>query len=133
MRLCLDASAIIYSVEGASLVKQRAAEQISLAIQSESGLLLTSRLSRLECRVKPLRDGRTDLLAIYESFFSAKSLSLSVVSAAIIERATDLRARYRFKTPDAIQLATAIERHADRFLTGDKELARCTEVAVEVL
>ena len=31
------------------------------------------------------------------------------VTAAIIECATELRARYRFRTPDAIHLATAID------------------------
>jgi predicted nucleic acid-binding protein len=40
---------------------------------------------------------------------------------------------YGFKTSDAIHLATAIEREADLFLTGDMELRRCTELAVEVL
>jgi len=55
------------------------------------------------------------------------------IASSVIERATDLRARYKFKTPDAIHLATAIEDHADRFLTGDKELTRFSELAVEVL
>jgi predicted nucleic acid-binding protein len=51
----------------------------------------------------------------------------------VLERATDLRARYGFKTPDAIHLATAIEEHVDLFLTGDTALARCREVQVEVI
>jgi len=44
-----------------------------------------------------------------------------------------LRAGYGFKTPDAIHLASAIEAKAGIFLTGDGALARCTELAVEVL
>jgi len=44
-----------------------------------------------------------------------------------------LRSRHRFKTPDAIHLATAIEEHADVFLTGDDDLKRCTDVKIEVL
>ncbi len=55
------------------------------------------------------------------------------VSAKVIDRATELRARYGFKSPDAIHLATAIESGANEFLTGDAGLARCTEVAVTVL
>ena len=58
---------------------------------------------------------------------------MSEVTAVVIERATDLRVRYSFKTPDAIHLATAIEGQADLFLTGDKALARCDQVNVEVL
>lgn len=55
------------------------------------------------------------------------------ITAGVIEQATGLRARYGLKTPDAIHVATAIEEHADVFLTGDAALARCTEVNVEVL
>ena len=50
-----------------------------------------------------------------------------------IERATELRARHGFRTPDAIHLATAIEERADLVLTGDVALRRCSEVAVEVV
>lgn len=55
------------------------------------------------------------------------------ISRAVIERATDLRVRYRFKTVDSIHVASAIVARADHFLTGDRDLARCTEVAVEVI
>ena len=70
------------------------------------------RLARLECRVAPLRDGNSDLLRQYDSFFSADRLLLVELAPSIIERATELRVRYRFKTPDAIHLATAIEQRA---------------------
>ena len=55
------------------------------------------------------------------------------ISAAIIDRATELRARHNFKTPDAIHLATAIEEKADAFLTGDAALARCSEIQIDVI
>ncbi|MFQ5668220.1 MAG: hypothetical protein ACE5I7_17555 [Candidatus Binatia bacterium] len=32
-----------------------------------------------------------------------------------------------------MHLATAIEEHADLFLTGDDDLKRCTDVKVEIL
>jgi len=92
-----------------------------------------SRLTRLECRVRPLRDGNLGLLAVYDGFFSAGRLALGELSAAVIELATELRARYWFSTPDAIHLATAIEGGADVVLTGDATLRRCREVTVEVL
>jgi predicted nucleic acid-binding protein len=58
---------------------------------------------------------------------------LAEINAPVIGRATDLRARHGFKTPDAIHLATAILWDASVLLTGDAALARCGEINVEVL
>jgi predicted nucleic acid-binding protein len=55
------------------------------------------------------------------------------VAAAVIERATVLRAKYNLNSPDAIHYATAVEIGAMVFLTGDRVLARCSEVPVEIL
>ncbi len=95
--------------------------------------LLTSRLSRLECRVKPLRDGDTDRLAEYDEFFDAERLDLAELTANVIERATALRAQYGFKTADALHLATAVELSAEAVLTGEPAWQRCSEVTVEVV
>jgi predicted nucleic acid-binding protein len=95
--------------------------------------VVTSRLTRLECRSKPLRAGDRATLAQYDVFFAGVELVLAEVSAAVVERATDLRARYNLKTPDALHYATAVEVGATAFLTGDRALSRCSEVPVEVL
>ena len=95
--------------------------------------MVTSFLSRLECRVKPLRLGDVSLLGHFDTFFSGAEAKLIDISQAVIEKATELRASYNFKTPDAIHLATAILAGCSAFLTGDKSLARCTEIPVEVL
>jgi predicted nucleic acid-binding protein len=95
--------------------------------------VVTSRLSVLECKVRPLRDNNAALLATYDAFFSAEHLILADVDARVIERAAQLRASYRFRTPDAIHLATAIERGAAVFLTGDAALQQCREANVSVL
>ncbi len=60
----------------------------------------------------PLHENNRALLAAYDNFFSAKRFVMWEVDSGVIERATDLRARYGFRTPDAIHLATAIESHA---------------------
>jgi predicted nucleic acid-binding protein len=95
--------------------------------------LATSRLTRLECRTKPLRSNDVATLAQFDVFFGGVELVLAEVSAAVVERATDLRARYNLKTPDALHYATAVEVGATVFLTGDRALARCSEVPVQVL
>lgn len=61
--------------------------------------LVTSRLSRLECRSRPLRAGDLTTLARFDVFFAGLELVLAEVSAGVIELATDLRAKYNLKTP----------------------------------
>lgn len=117
------------STEG--VVAWRAAVESRLkALPGTSGLV-TSRISRLECRSKPLRDRNAALLALYDAAFA--TTRIVDVSATIIERATEIRARYGFRSPDAIHLATAIDDGADVFVTGDATLGRCSEITVDVL
>lgn len=129
----LDACTVIYLVEGAAPFQAAAATIVAPYQGDPDVALLTSRLTRMECRVKPLRDGQAALLAVYESFFAARRMSLAELSPAVVERATDLRARYRVRTPDALHLATAIDAGAIAFVTGDATLTRCTELNVLVI
>jgi predicted nucleic acid-binding protein len=87
----------------------------------------------MECRVKPLRSNDSSLLAIYDDFFDGTEISLLELTPDVLEKATAIRAHLNFKTPDAIHLASAIIARTKTFLTGDKALSRCTEIAVEVL
>jgi predicted nucleic acid-binding protein len=93
MRLYLDASAIICSVEGARELCAAALEWIQRA--EDDGQLVTSQPSRLECRVKPLRENDEVLLARFNSLFASAGLYLRDVDAEIIDRATHIRARQR--------------------------------------
>jgi predicted nucleic acid-binding protein len=133
MRLYLDACCIIYAIEGLPQFRDPVVARLTQVESRPDGLLITSRLSRLECRTKPLRNQQQDVLGYYDGFFSRKPLVVTEISAAVIDRATALRAAHGFKTPDAIHLATAIEEKADVFLTGDAALARCPNLRVELI
>ena len=132
-QIAFDSSALIYLVEGSTALRERIARRLDAVLADPAGRLVASRLARMECRVKPLRDGNAAVLDEYEEVFGAARFVLVDVTAAILDRATDLRARHGFKTPDAIQLATAVEAGADAFMTGDASLARFTDVKVELL
>jgi predicted nucleic acid-binding protein len=130
--ICVDANVVIRLVEGEPAVRA----SIEAPLAASRGVrdsVLTSRLTRLECRVKPLRVADTVLLAEYEGFFAGPALVLCEITPAVVEMATDFRATFRVKTPDALHLASAIVSGASAFLTGDRDLARCTEIPVEVL
>ena len=118
-RLYVDASCIIYLTEGTSAFTAPMRNRIGEHLSASASRLVTSLLSRLECRVRPLRERNAAALAAYDDFFGGERLDVIDINAAVIERATELRARYGFKTPDALHLATAIVHNADTVLTGD--------------
>jgi len=128
----LDANVVIRLVEGDAATRAPLTARLAASLRV-SASLVTSRLTRLECRSKPLRAGDLGTLAQFDVFFAGVELVLADVSSAVIERATDLRARYNLKTPDALHYATAVEVGATVFLTGDRGLSRCSELPVELL
>jgi predicted nucleic acid-binding protein len=69
-----------------------------------------------------LREGNTALLHDYDDYFAEVVEEIVVLSRAVIDRATDIRARYGFRTPDAIHLAAAVVSGCDVFLTNDYRL-----------
>jgi uncharacterized protein len=127
----LDACCFIYLVEGQP--DWRSVVEVQLSSLEPTTRLVTSQLTRLECRTKPTRDGDHALLEHYDALFGAGRVAVLDVSAAVIDRATNLRARFGFRSPDAIHLATAVDCGASSFWTGDAALARCTDIAVIVL
>lgn len=126
----LDACCFIYLVEGQPA--WRTAVETRLRGLDPATMLVSSQLARLECRAKPMREGDRELLERYDLLFGASRVVVVDVTAKIIDRATALRARHGFKTPDAIHLATAIEGGAMEFWTGDVALSRCADIAVMV-
>ena len=133
MRLYLEASALIYLIEGVTPFRDTAVARVTQVEASENGLLITSRLSRLECRVKPLREGDHEMVARYDVLFTRRLMRVAELSAPVVERGTESRARLGLKTPDTRHVATAIEERADVILTGDAALARVTDLRVEIL
>ena len=51
----------------------------------------------------------------------------------VVERAAELRAKYRLKMMDALHVASAIVNRADLFLSNDDDLRRVTEIKVLLL
>jgi predicted nucleic acid-binding protein len=132
-RVYLDACAIIYLIEAGSPFHEIVVRRILIEQENPSAVLLTSRLSRLKCWVRPLKLKDRNTLALYDKFFEASRLELIELTPEVIEHSTRLRAAHGFSSPDAIHWASAVAADADLFLTGDAALARCPEVRVEVL
>lgn len=126
----LDASAVIYAVEGVSKWAEAVKHELRRLARSDQaaskGLRLAiSRLSWLECRVRPLRQRDATTLARFDAFFQHRDLEWVELSPAVVEHATLLRAEHNLRTPDALQVASCLQLGADAVMvTGDAALQR---------
>ena len=87
-----------------------------------------------EVLTHPLKQGQIHLQREYRDLLlhSANFYTLPV-DADIAEQAAGLRARYGFRTPDALQVAVAKAAKCKVFLTNDKAIERVEDVNVLIL
>lgn len=131
----LDASAIIYLLEGETEVRQ--ATRTILAGMRSKGIepaLAVSALSLLECRIHPIRHNDQARIELFNSFFSDPGLHIVQLSLEVIEQAAQLRATHGLKTPDALQAACALElAETPPFLTGDSDFSKIKDLNVHLI
>jgi predicted nucleic acid-binding protein len=90
--------------------------------------LALSTISLAEVLTGPFKAGQTALAKRYEK--SLSHYQVIAVSAQIAALAAQLRAQYRLKLPDAIQLATALDIGAAAFVTHDRDFSQVTGVQI---
>jgi predicted nucleic acid-binding protein len=132
MILFLDTNVVIYFIENTPGFGPRAEAWIDQHRQA-GHVFAVSDLVRMEARVMPTRSGDAALLALFARFFALADVRVLPLTAAVCDRATQIRATLNFKTPDSIQLAAAIVHGCDRFLTADGRLNWCKDIPVDVL
>ena len=67
---------------------------------------------------------------IVEDFLSTPNLQVSNVDERIARKAAEIRREYKFRLPDAVQLATALINQAQVFITNDNRLKNFPELKV---
>jgi predicted nucleic acid-binding protein len=129
----LDTAPLIYLIEQ-NEAYLRSVRAFFEAMSQGEFQVVTSTLTLTEVLVHPLRSGRLELAHQYrEILLDQENLSIVPVSVAIAEVASELRATQNLRTPDAIQIATAIQEDAAFFLTNDVRLTAVPDVTVLVL
>ena len=93
----------------------------------------TSELIITEALVSPLRSGDVRSIANYEQLIFHAGINLVQIDQNILLAATNLRAKYRIKTPDAIHAATALSLGCNRFITNDKGFRNIAGLPVSIL
>ncbi len=130
-----DASALIYLIEGAEPFAAQVRSRVAaVATQYPDLALAVSRLSWLECRIRPLRRDDHATLAAYDAFFERPDLIWLELTRDVVELATVIRARHGLRTPDALQAACCLQLGDDHVLfTGDDAFRRVAGLNVNRL
>ena len=85
-------------------------------------VLALSTATLAELLTGPYQAGKQALATRYEKALSRHELV--PLTPAIAARAAQMRARYRLKLPDAVQLASALEVGASALVTHDRDFSR---------
>lgn len=123
----LDTSPFIYHIEGVA----RYATVVGIVFDElVRGTFagVTSVLTLMELTVKPLQLGFADVADEYEMVLSTfPNLTIAGFDSATARRAAELRAIYRLRPADALQVAACLQNGAMAFLTNDKGLRRVSD------
>lgn len=87
-----------------------------------------STITLAEVLTGPFKAGQTALAKRYEKALS--QYEVISVSPAIAALAAQLRARYRLKLPDAIQLASALDIGAAALVTHDRDFSQVSGMVI---
>lgn len=93
-----------------------------------------AQIGLIEILTGPKKEGLYSLAMSYKNkLLNFPNLSINSLNENIITIASDMRAKYNLKTPDAIHIATAIDAGASKFYTNDKSLKKVKEIKIQTL
>lgn len=102
--------------------------QIFEALSQDKFRAITSVITLTELLSLSGSDKEVDTLKNH--FLETPNLEIIDLNQEISIEAARIRREYKFRTPDAIQLATAINSRAEVFVTNDKKLKKFKEIKV---
>lgn len=129
----LDTAPLIYYIEGNSPYSTTL-NKIFLENSKGAFQFQTSVITLLEVLVHPMRLNEMRLVDQYQNILcNSKTIDIFDLTIDIAKTAAAYRAKYGLKTPDAIQIATAVNASSDYFFTNDIRLKAVQEIEVLVL
>jgi predicted nucleic acid-binding protein len=129
----LDTVIVIYAVEKNPTYVARA-EYILTKIDDGSMRASTSVVTLTEVLIQPQRKQHQALARAYlDVLTKSKNLETLPIDVLTAVKAAELRAQYNLRTPNAWQLAAAVQAGCQVFLTNDRTLQRITAIRVLVL
>jgi len=131
--IAFDTAPVIYFVE-ANPKYDALVTTIFERVENGEMTGITSVISLCEVLIHPIRNQNLNLKQRYLDILqNSPNFFTKSINLATAERAAGLRAKYNLRTPDALQIAAALENGCDAFLCNDKDLKRVTELKILIL
>jgi predicted nucleic acid-binding protein len=132
-KIFLDTAPLIYYIEENPYFA-KPLNELFVAGEKKECHFVSSIITLIEVLVLPMREKRDDIIKKYEMILThSSSMEIVDINVKIAKTTARLRADYSLKTPDAIQIATALHCSADYFLTNDKRLKSIKEISIILL
>jgi predicted nucleic acid-binding protein len=129
----LDTAPLIYYIEE-NRNYSPILNKLFLANSKGDFLFQTSVITLLEVLVHPMRANEPQLVEEYQNILcNSPSIDIIDLTIDIAIKAASLRAKYGLKTPDSIQVATALNASSEFFLTNDIRLKAISEIEILIL
>ena len=120
----LDTSVFIYHLEAHPFFSQLAGEIFS-GVEQGNWSAVTSTITLMEINVRPFQLNRPDIARKYEALLvNFPNLSIVDIDREITRRAAQLRAEFRIRPADALQVSASLVHKAGVFITNDQQLER---------
>lgn len=128
-----DTAPFIYLIEGhpqfAPIVRD-----IFIHCQTNSVRLVTSVLTGLEFKTKPVQNNRMDIVNAFDELVLEAQIMTVPITAEVVEKALSLQARlFSLKAMDSMQLGAATIHRYDAFITYDKRLTQLNHLQIITL
>jgi len=126
----IDTNPIIYYFENHPTLAERYQPLFAAATDGRNELVIST-ITLAEVLGGPARTNNEVLLERYAQALSGGlGWRVRELDSAIAVQAARLRARYRLKLPDAIQLATAVNEGCFAMVTHDRDFSAVTELPI---
>jgi predicted nucleic acid-binding protein len=126
----LDSSPLIYFIERHETYID-VLRPFFQAVDRGQMKVVTSTITLLEVLVHPIRCGDEVLAHKYNDILlTSPNIAILSLTPALAQVAAELRAEYKLKTPDAVQLATAKTHGAAALFTNDRDFNGVTGIEI---
>ena len=132
-RLGIDTAPLIYFVERHAGYVDIMRKILSL-VDSGQFTGYSSVITLTEVLVLPKRAKNIDLENKYRNLLlHSRNYQITSIDSTVAELAASLRAEHNLRTPDALQVASAIQSGCQAFLTNDKSIKRLQDIQILIL